>query len=141
MQISFPEWLDGQVAYVMLSALVAVLIGIEGRMLKKNDGALPRNTLFHVFSLIDTLWFFVSLTVLYAVDGISIMTSVPVAYAIYTIFGWIYGTRLLRRRGIPDSPEDLVIPPKYIAYSQSFALIFFVLCLVSLTHFSWAGVF
>ena len=110
-------------------------------MLKRSEGALPKSTVFHAFSLIDTTWFFVSLWVLYAEDGLSIMSSVPVAYSIYTIFGWIYGTRLLRRRGIPDSPDDLVIPPKYIAYSQSFALIFFMLCLGSLTQFSWAGLF
>ena len=139
MQISIPEWLDGQTIYVVLSAVVAVLIWIEGQMLKRSDGALPKSTVFHTFSLIDTAWFFVSLWVLYSEDGMSIMTSVPVAYSIYTVFGWVYGTRLLRRRGIPDSPDDLVIPPKYIAYSQSFALMFFVLCLVSLTHFSWAG--
>ena len=64
---------------------------------------------------------------------------VPAAYGIYTVFGWIYGTRLLKRRGIPDSPKDLIVPAKYIAYSQSFALIFFILCLFVITQ-SWFAI-
>ena len=102
-------------------------------MLKKNNGKLPKSTFFQVSSLIDTAWFFVSTVMLYMVDFTSLATIVPVIYGIYTIFGWIYGTRLLKQRGIPDSPEDLKVPAKYIAYSQSFALIFFILCIVVLS--------
>lgn len=132
MQISFPNWLTPQFAYIVFSAVVAVLIWIEGEMLKRNDGKLPKSALFKFSSLLDTVWFFVSTLVLYIMDLAPLALAVPVAYSIYTVFGWIYGTRLLKRGGIPDSPEDLVVPLKYIAYSQSFALIFFGLCLLVL---------
>ena len=132
MQIYFPDWLTPQFAYIFLSALVAILIWIEGGMLKQTGGKLPKSSLFQISSLLDTAWFFVSVVILYIVDLTPLAVAVPAAYGIYTVFGWVYGTRLLRRRGIPDSPEDLVVPPKYIAYSQSFALIFFALCLLVL---------
>lgn len=133
MQISYPDWLTPQFVYVTLSAVVAVLIWIEGEMLKKTDGKLPQSKFFKVSSLLDTVWFFVSTVALYVIDLAPLAIAVPVAYSIYTIFGWIYGTRLLKRKGIPDSAKDLVIPPKYIAYSQSFSLIFFALCLLVLS--------
>lgn len=102
-------------------------------MLKKTDGKLPKSKLFKVSSLLDTAWFFVSVVMLYLVDLTPLAIAVPAAYGVYTTFGWVYGTRLLKRKGIPDSPKDLVIPTKYIAYSQSFALVFFALCLLVLT--------
>lgn len=132
MQISFPDWLTPQTAYIVLSAVVAVLIWIEGEMLKRNAGKLPKSSFFQFSSLIDTAWFFVSTVMLYMLDFTPLAITVPAAYGIYTVFGWIYGIRLLKRRGIPDSAEDLVVPTKYIAYSQSFALIFFGLCLLVL---------
>ncbi len=101
-------------------------------MLKRNAGKLPKSTLFQFSSLLDTAWFFVSVVMLYAIDFAPLAITVPAAYGIYTTFGWVYGTRLLKLRGIPDSADDLVVPPKYIAYSQSFALIFFALCLLVL---------
>jgi hypothetical protein len=131
-QIPFPDWLTPQFAYIVLSAVVAVLIWIEGEMLKRNAGKLPKSPLFKVSSLLDTAWFFVSTVLLYVIDFAPLAMTVPAAYGIYTVFGWVYGTRLLKRKGIPNSPEDLVVPPKYIAYSQSFALIFFALCLLVL---------
>lgn len=132
MQIPFPNWLTPQVAYVFFSAVVAVLIWIEGEMLKRNAGKLPKSALFKFSSLLDTAWFFVSTLVLYIIDLAPLAIAVPVAYSIYTVFGWVYGTRLLKRNGLPDAPEDLVVPAQYIAYSQSFALIFFALCLLVL---------
>lgn len=132
MQISFPDWLTPQFAYLAFSAVVAVLIWIEGEMLKHTNGKLPKSPLFKISSLLDTSWFFVSVIMLYVIDLTPLATAVPAAYGLYTMFGWIYGTRLLRKKGIPDSPEDLVIPAKYIAYSQSFSLIFFALCLLVL---------
>lgn len=132
MQISFPDWLTPQFAYIVLSAIVAVLIWTEGEMLKRTDGKLPKSSFFRISSLIDTAWFFVSTVVLYMIDLAPLAIAVPAAYSIYTVFGWIYGTRLLKRKGIPDSPEDLIVPSKYIAYSQSFSLIFFALCLLVL---------
>lgn len=123
------EWLTPEFTYIALSAIVAVLIWIEGSMLKSNGGKLPKSTLFKISSTIDTAWFFVSVAMLYLVELTPLAIAVPTAYGIYTVFGWIYGSKLLRRKGIPDSPADLVVPPKYIDYSQSFSIIFFGLCL------------
>ncbi|MBO1530058.1 hypothetical protein J3492_02385 [Psychrobacter sp. F1192] len=133
MQISNLDWLTPQFIYVTLSAVVAVLIWIEGEMLKKTAGKLPKSPLFKLSSLLDTAWFFVSTVALYMIDLTPLAIAVPAAYSIYTVFGWVYGTRLLKRKGIPDSPQDLVIPTKYIAYSQSFSLIFFALCILVLS--------
>lgn len=131
-QIPSPNWLTPQFIYITLSSVVAVLIWIEGEMLKRNQGKLPQSKFFRISSLLDTAWFFVSTLALYVIDLAPLAIAVPVAYSIYTIYGWIYGTRLLKRKGIPDSPKDLVVPAKYIAYSQSFSLIFFALCLLVL---------
>ncbi len=128
MQISNLDWLTPQFAYITLSAVVAILIWIECSMLKHSEGKIPQSKLFKFSSFADTAWFFVSTIVLYAIDLTPLAIVVPAAYGIYTVFGWIYGTRLLKRKGIPDSPADLIVPIKYIAYSQSFALIFFALC-------------
>lgn len=125
---TFFEWLTPEVAYVSLSAFVALLIWLEGQMLKKSAGKLPESKLFHISSLLDTVWFFISVVAFYYFDLNPLALAVPAAYGIYTVFGWVYGTRLLKRQGMPDSPKELVIPNKYIAYSQSFALIFFGLC-------------
>ncbi len=108
-------------------------------MLKRSSGKLPKSAFFQICSLIDTAWFFVSTVMLYMLDFTPLAIVVPAAYGIYTVFGWIYGTRLLKRRGIPDSPEDLIVPPKYIAYSQSFALIFFILCVLVIAQ-SWFAI-
>lgn len=140
MQISFPDWLTPQFAYITFSAVVAVLIWMEGEMLKRSNGKLPKSLFFQFSSLLDTSWFFVSVVMIYMIDLTPLATTVPAAYGLYTVFGWIYGTRLLKLRGIPDSPEDLVIPSKYIAYSQSFALIFFGLCLFVLA-LPWLPIF
>ena len=133
MQISYPDWLTPQFVYITLSAVVAVLIWIEGEMLKKTDGKLPQSKFFQISSLLDTLWFFISVAMLYVIDLILLAITVSVAFGIYTTFGWIYGSRLLKSKGIPNSTKDLVIPAKYIAYSQSFSLIFFALCLLVLS--------
>ena len=132
MQIPNLDWLTPQFVYISLSAVVAILIWIECSMLKRSEGKLPDSALFKFSSFSDTAWFFVSTIVLYTMDLAPLAIAVPAAYGIYTVFGWIYGTRLLKRRGIPDSPADLVVPVKYIAYSQSFAMIFFALCLLVL---------
>lgn len=131
--MSFPEWLNPQFAYIGCSAVVAILILIEGEMLKRNNGKLPKSLFFRVSSLLDTAWFFISVAMLYVIELTPLAVAVPAAYGIYTVFGWIYGTRLLKRTGIPDSTKDLVVPYKYIAYSQSFALVFFALCLLVLS--------
>lgn len=128
MSYSYPNWLTPQMVYVIGSAVVAVLIWIEAAMLKKNAGKLPKSALFQLSSVLDTAWFFVSIAALYLIDFMPIALSIPAAYGVYTMFGWIYGSRLLRKKGIPDSPKDLIVPSKYIDYSQSFAVVFFLLC-------------
>lgn len=138
LSMSFPEWLTPQFAYLVFSAIVAVLIWIEGGMLKRNNGKLPKSAFFQICSLIDTAWFFVSTVTLYMLDFTPLVIVVPAAYGIYTVFGWIYGTRLLKRHGIPDSPDGLIVPSKYIAYSQSFALIFFLLCILVIVQSQFA---
>ncbi|WP_227429878.1 hypothetical protein [Psychrobacter sp. I-STPA6b] len=132
MSLTSLDWLTPEFAYIFLSAVIAMLIWTESMMLKKTAGKLPKSTFFHISSILDTVWFFVSLWVLYAFNLQSLALAVPVAYSIYTIFGWIYGTKLIRKKGVPDSPEDLVIPMRYVAYSQSFSLIFLLLCLLVL---------
>lgn len=127
--MSYPHWLTPQMVYVIFSGVVAVLIWIEAMVLKKNGGKLPKSALFQFSSLLDTAWFFVSVAALYLIDFTPIAIAIPAAYGVYTMFGWIYGSRLLRKKGIPDSPKDLVVPPKYIAYSQSFAQVFLLLCI------------
>jgi hypothetical protein len=131
-QIFLPDWLTPQFAYIVLSAVVAILIWLEGELLKRSDGKLPESSLFKFCSVMDTVWFFISVVMLYIIDLSPLAVAIPAAYGLYTVFGWIYGTRLLKRKGIPDSPKDLIVPAKYIAYSQSFALIFFGLCLLVL---------
>ncbi len=126
--MSFPNGLTPQLFYVIFSGVVAIFIWIEAFMLKKNSGKLPKSTLFQLSSLLDTAWFFVSVAVLYLVDLTPIALVIPAAYGVYTLVGWVYGSRLLRKKGIPDSPKDLIVPNKYIAYSQSFAQVFFLLC-------------
>ena len=126
---SYADWLKPELIYIALSVVVAILIWCEGQMLKKSDGKLPKSKFFQLSSFFDTFWFFISLVALYFLDFTPLALAVPAAYGIYTVFGWIYGTKLLKRQGLPDSPKELVIPVKYIAYSQSFALIFFGLCL------------
>ena len=68
MQISYPDWLTPQFVYITLSAVVAVLIWIEGEMLKKTGGKLPKSKFFQIGSFLDTTWFFVSVVVLYVID-------------------------------------------------------------------------
>lgn len=118
--------------YIILSAMIAIIIWFEGQALKTTDGKLPNSSWFHIGSLIDTLWFFVSVAVLYFFEFESTAMSVPVAYGLYSLFGWVYGTKLMSQDGLPDSPESLVVPKSYIAYSQSFSLIFFMLCMLVL---------
>ncbi len=125
------QWLQQiphETLYIVFSELVAVIIWFEGITLRRTQGEMPSSTLFHIGSLIDTLWFFVSLGCMYYLEFQSIAMVVPIAYAIYKVFGLFYGTSLLSEQGIPDTPEDLIIPMKLVDYTQSFALIFFALC-------------
>lgn len=128
--------LTKEMIYVAMSVAVAVILWFEGLMLRNTGGKLPTSLWFNLGSIFDTLWFFVSLAVLYFLDFPNYALAVPVAYCVYTLFGWVYGTRLLRKKGIPDNVDELVIPAKYTSYSQSFAIVFFVLCVMVLLSLS-----
>lgn len=132
MDIQWFAHITPQMIYVLCSALVAILIFTEGQYLKKTEGRLPESKFFHISSVIDTLWVFVSIAAMYWMGLESIQMAVPVAYCVYTLSGWVYGSRLLRREGMPKSPDKLVIPKSYISFSQSFAIIFFGLCIAVL---------
>lgn len=127
------QQLDAQSIFIVLSAILSPVLWIEGQMLKKSEGKLPNSAWFHFSSLLDTLWCFVSMVALYFIEFAPLAMSVPVAYIIYTVYGWIYGTRLLKKEGMPVSVDDLVIPKAYIAYSQAFAIVFFALCMFVLS--------
>ncbi|AWT48636.1 hypothetical protein DLE54_03185 [Psychrobacter sp. YP14] len=134
MNTAWLSQINPQIIYMILSAVVALLIWIEGEMVKATLGKLPKSRFFHLISVIDTLWFFVSISVLYWIDLNPLAMTVPLAYAIYTTGGWIYGTVLLRRSGgMPDTPEDLVIPKPLVSFGQAFSVTFFALCIFVLT--------
>ncbi|WP_296405966.1 hypothetical protein [Psychrobacter sp.] len=131
------QWLthiDSRSIYIALSAVIAILIWIEGQMLKKTGGKLPQSKFFHVSSLIDSSWLFVSIAGLYAINFKSIEMAVPIAYITYTLAGWVYGSRLLKQTGFPKKSDELVIPKPIIAFSQSFAITFLPLCLFVLLY-------
>lgn len=113
--------------YIALSAGGGT-VNLDRGALKKTEGKLPKSKFFQVSSVVDTLWLFVSIAVVYLLDFKSIEMTVPVAYWIYALSGWVYGSRLLKRSGLPASPEELIIPKPYIAFSQSFSTTFFALC-------------
>ncbi len=122
------------VIYVSLSALVAVLIWVEGQMLKKNKGKLPKVGAFYLISWIEAGWFLVSIAALTILDLQGLVLAVPAAYSLYTLSSWLYGIYLLRQTGLPKTPDRLIIPLPYIAFSQSFATTFFALCLFVLLN-------
>lgn len=126
------QWLQQhltiQTVYIAFSAFLAVVIWLEGQKLKATKGKMPASSWFHLGSIMETIWFFVSGSVWYFFEFAPLAKVVPAVYMLYSIFGWIYGTSLMSKDGIPDSPEDLIIPKPYIAYSQAFALVFLLLC-------------
>lgn len=128
------QQLDTQFIFIILSAFLSPILIIEGQMLKKTEGKLPNSAWFHFSSVLDTMWCFVSMAALYFIEFVPIAMSVPVAYIIYTVYGWVYGTRLLKKEGMPATVDDLVIPKAYIAYSQAFAMVFFALCMFVLGY-------
>ncbi|WP_019671891.1 hypothetical protein [Psychrobacter lutiphocae] len=130
------QWLariDSQIIFVVLSALVAILIWAEGQMLKTTNGRIPKTTFFKFCAIIDFLWVPISIISMYLLDMDGIYLVVPIAYQIYAVAGWIYSNRLIKRKGIPDI-EKFEVSLSYIAYCQSFAIVFFVLCLSVATY-------
>ncbi|PNK60145.1 hypothetical protein [Psychrobacter sp. FDAARGOS_221] len=130
------EWfaqIDSQLIFIMLSALVAVLIWIEGQMLKKTNGKIPKTAFFKFCAVVDFLWVPISIGAMYLFDMDGIYLTVPIAYQIYAVAGWVYSNRLFKRKGTPDI-EKFEISESYISFCQSFALVFFVLCVAVTTY-------
>lgn len=113
--------------YILASAMIAVLIWIEASWMLKNAGKLPQSALFAWTSLMTTAWLVVSGLALFFLDFNGLSMSVPVAYGIYSLMGWIYGARLISTKDI-DDPKDIVLPAKYLNFCRSFALVFALLC-------------
>lgn len=113
--------------YILASAMIAVLIWIEASWMLKNAGKLPQSALFAWISLMTTAWLVVSGLALFFLDFNGLSMSVPVAYGIYSLMGWIYGARLISTKDI-DDPKDIVLPANYLNFCRSFALVFALLC-------------
>lgn len=119
--------------YLIASACVAVGIWLQIVMLRKNLGKMPQSPLFHILSLFDSLWVLVSGVALYFLDFESFTISVPVVYTVYTILGFFYaGYTMGEQETLPSSPDEIVFDGRYLNFCQSFALVFFGLCLLSL---------
>lgn len=113
--------------YILASAMIAVLIWIEASWMLKNAGKLPQSALFAWISLMTTAWLVVSGLALFFLDFNGLSMSVPVAYGIYSLMGWIYGARLISTKDI-DDPKDIILPANYLNFCRSFALVFALLC-------------
>lgn len=113
--------------YILASAMIAVLIWIEASWMLKNAGKLPQSALFAWISLMTTAWLVVSGLALFFLDFNGLSMSVPVAYGIYSLMGWIYGARLISTKDIED-PKDIILPANYLNFCRSFALVFALLC-------------
>lgn len=125
--------LNWQAVFLVGTLIVALLIAYESIVLKKNLGRLPQSTLFSISSILETVWLLVSVAAVYYGHFSPIVKVVPIAYIIYSIFGWIYGFYLLKDQATEIKDVDnMSMPIKYMDYSLSFSL---VITLTSLAIF------
>ena len=69
----------------------------------------------------------ISTTAIYYGHFIGLSKVVPMAYIIYSIFGWLYGFYLLRGQAQTiEEVEDMTMPTKYMDYSLSFSLVIMI---------------
>lgn len=134
---TLPFSLDGisfEMTYIAASAVVAVGIFIQSIMLRRHQGKMPSSPTFRFLSLMDSVWVLVSAAALYFLDFDHLAISVPVVYGIYTLLGFFYAAKTIKgeHSDIPETPEDIVFDVRYLNFCQSFALVFFGLCLVLL---------
>lgn len=123
--------------YVIASMVVAVGVFLQGWFLSKNDGKMPDNSLFYIFSLLEMLWILVSALSLYFLEFDNLALCVPVSYLIYSLLSFFYGaTDSINTETLPTNIEDIAVGQKYISFCQSFALVFLGLC-VGVLHFSF----
>lgn len=124
--------LSTETMYVAASAVIAVSVWLEAMMLRRNAGKLPDSSLFFVASGLGSLWVLVSAVAVYFLEFDDLTICVPVAYGLYTVLNWIYSAKVLSGDSFPDNPNDIVLPPKLLSFSQSFAVVFFGLCMLVL---------
>lgn len=113
-----------QAVYLLGTLIVAMLIAYESIVLKKNFGKLPQSTLFSISSILETVWLLVSVAAVYYGHFSPIAKVVPIAYLIYSVFGWIYGFYLLKDQATDiKDVDEMSMPVKYMDYSLSFSLV------------------
>lgn len=119
--------------YVMLSVVIALGIWMQISLLRRNGGKMPKATSFHVLSLSDSLWAPISVAAWFFLDFNDIAITVPISYMVYTVLGWVYAAKTIKAGDtLPERPEDIVFDKGYLSFCQSFALVFFGLCLTVL---------
>lgn len=125
-----------ELLYLIASALVAVGIWVQIVILRKNAGKMPESSIFYILSLIDSAWVLVSGLALYFLDFDKFAISVPVVYGIYTVLGFFYAAHTMgEQETLPSSPDEIEFDGRYLNFCQSFALVFFGLCMLSLYFF------
>ncbi|OOR89794.1 hypothetical protein LP109_09160 [Moraxella bovis] len=118
---------DLSILYVLASLVIAVLTWVESAWVTKNKGKLPQSTAFAIISILTSSWFIISGVALYFLEFQGLLICVPVVYGVYSLTSWFVGMRLMGD-DLPDDPKDIVLSTKYLTYTQSFALVFAVLC-------------
>ncbi|MFW2177081.1 MULTISPECIES: hypothetical protein [unclassified Moraxella] len=134
-----PSW---QALYVAGTVIVGLFISYESLLLKRYQGKMPDSSLFHFSSMLETVWSIVSIAVLYFADFSPLFKVVPVAYILYSLFGWLYGFYLLKDTDIDiDDIENIQMPSKYMDYSLSFSMVIILTSLSILTKSYLSGEF
>lgn len=124
---------DLSILYILASLAIAVLTWVESAWIRRNGGKLPESSTFAVISILTSSWFIISGVALYFLDFEGILISVPVVYGVYSLLSWVKGMRLIGD-DLPDNPKDIVLPTKYLIYTQSFALVFGLFCVTMLAR-------
>lgn len=118
---------DLSILYVLASLVIAVLTWVESAWVTKNKGKLPQSTAFAIISILTSSWLIISGVALYFLEFQGLLICVPVVYGVYSLTSWFVGMRLMGD-DLPDDPADIVLPAKYLTYTQSFALVFGLFC-------------
>lgn len=127
---AMPSNFSFEMAYVALSAVIAVGIWIQIALLRRNQGKMPKTTAFHMLSLSDSLWVPISVAAWFFLDFDQFAITISAAYIVYTVLGWVYAAKTIWASDVPPkSPEDIVFNDRYLTFCQSFALVFFGLCM------------
>ena len=90
-----------------------------------------KNNLTTAFSLIELLWFLVTLVFFLAFKYKGLSVVLPSAYAVYYLFGWFYGSYLLSQEA------ELVLPLWYMVFAGLFGI--FYMCMALFYHCVWRG--